>query len=156
MMAPSAPVFYRLLYTALLWLAAAHATVHAQQATAHHCGRTAAHPIDAAYAAAMGRSGGVTVDMRDAQSTAYEAWDKELNRLYAQVLKAAGTARRDSLRAAQRAWLAFDKAQAQWDMAMHADQGSSAALNVAGAGLARLRARVCDLETDLQALKDNP
>jgi uncharacterized protein YecT (DUF1311 family) len=156
MMARTAPTLPRLCAALLLLLAGAQATVHAQQPTAHHCGRTAAHPIDAAYAAAMERSGGVTVDMRDAQSTAYAAWDKELNRLYAQVLKAAGSARRDSLRAAQRAWLAFDKAQAQWDMAVHADQGSSAALNVAGAGLARLRARVCDLDTDLQALKDSP
>lgn len=141
---------------AALLLPMGHGVAHGQAVGAHHCGRTAPHPIDAAYAAAMQRSGGVTVDMRDAQSAAHEAWDKELNRLYAQVLKAAGPGRRDALRAAQRAWLAFDKAQAQWDASVHADQGTSAALNVAGAGLARLRARVCDLDTDLQALKDSP
>ena len=62
----------------------------------------------------------------------------------------------DALRAAQRAWLAFDTAQGQWDVAMHADQGSSAALNIGGAALERRRARVCKLTEDLDSLKDSP
>ena len=95
------------------------------------------------------------MDPRDAQSAAYAAWDKELNRVYAQALKAAGPARRDALRAAQRAWLAFDTAQGQWDAMLHADQGTSTALNIAGAALERRRARVCDLSRDLQNLKDS-
>lgn len=126
------------------------------RAAEHFCGRATAHPIDKTLAAAAERSGGVTADLLDAQSAAYAAWDKELNRIYAQALKAAGPARRDTLRAAQRAWLAFDAAQHQWDMALFADQGSSAALNVGGAALERRRARVCKLGDDLDSLKDSP
>ena len=63
---------------------------------------------------------------------------------------------RDTLRAAQRAWLAYDAAQGQWDSAVFAEQGSSAALNIGGAALERRRARVCALTTDLESLKDSP
>lgn len=141
------------LLSALTLLAAGTQAAHAAE---HFCGQPTAHPIDKALGAASARSGGVTVDLHDAQSAAYAAWDKELNRLYAQVLKAAGPARRDALRTAQRAWLAFDTAQGQWDAAMHADQGSSAALNIGGAALERRRARVCTLSGDLDNLKDSP
>ena len=141
------------LLAALTLLAAGTHTAHAAE---HFCGQTSAHPIDKALAAAAERSGGVTVDLRDAQSAAYAAWDKELNRIYAHVLKAAGPGRRDTLRAAQRAWLAFDTAQGQWDSAVFADQGSSAALNIGGAALERRRARVCKLSEDLDSLKDSP
>lgn len=144
------------LFSALALLVPLVSVTPAANAAEHFCGQSTPHPIDKALAAAAGRSGGVTVELRDAQSAAYAAWDKELNRLYAQVLKAAGPDRRDALRAAQRAWLAFDTAQAQWDGAVHADQGTSAALNMGGAALARRRARVCDLSTDLQSLKDSP
>ena len=58
----------------------------------------------------------------------------------------------DALRAAQRAWLAYDKAQAQWDATLYAAQGTSAALNQGGASLTRRRARVCDLQNDLEGL----
>lgn len=126
------------------------------RAAEHFCGQGKPHPIDQALARAAERSGGVTVDLIDAQNAAYAAWDKELNRVYAQVLKAAGPGRRDALRAAQRAWLAFDTAQGQWDSARFADQGSSAALNIGGAALERRRARVCALSSDLDSLKESP
>lgn len=139
--------------TTALWLALA---IGAHAAEPHFCGQPTAHPIDKALAAAAERSGGVTVDLINAQNTAYTAWDKELNRVYAQVLKAAGPGRRDALRAAQRAWLAYDTAQGQWDSALLAEQGSSAALNIGGAALERRRARVCALTSDLDSLKESP
>lgn len=134
---------------ALALLLAAACAAHAGQ---HFCGRNTPHPIDQALAQAAQRSGGVTVDLTQAQSAAYAAWDKELNRLYAALQKAAGPERRDALRAAQRAWLAFDRAQGQWDAVLHADEGTSAALNRGSAALARRRARVCDLQNDLDGL----
>lgn len=125
----------------------------ATHATEHFCGYSKAHPIDKALDAAIQRSGGVTVDLNDAQSEAYSAWDKELNRVYAQLLKAAGPSRRDALRAAQRAWLAFDTAQAQWDGTLLADQGTSTSVNLIAGALSRRRARVCDLRVDLDSLQ---
>ena len=124
----------------------------AAQAAEHFCGQRTAHPIDKALGAASERSGGVTVDLIDAQNAAYAAWDKELNRVYAALLKAAGPERRDALRSAQRAWLAYDKAQDLWVATLHADEGTSSALNVGGAALQRRRARVCDLLNDLEGL----
>ena len=124
-------------------------TAHAAE---HFCGRSTPHPIDQALAKASERSGGVTVDMADAQSAAFTAWDKELNRVYAALQKAAGPERREALRNAQRAWLAYDKAQDLWVATLHADEGTSTALNVGGAALQRRRARVCDLLNDLEGL----
>ncbi|MCQ4163583.1 lysozyme inhibitor LprI family protein [Tahibacter harae] len=120
------------------------------------CGRATPHPIDRELAEASARSGGVTVDLRDAQSAAYAAWDKELNRVYAELLRAAAPADRELLRKAQRAWLAFDQAQADWDASgsRHGNEGTSAALNIADAALQRRRARVCDLEGDLHGLRE--
>ncbi|MCK6415598.1 MAG: DUF1311 domain-containing protein [Giesbergeria sp.] len=133
---------------ALLALAALPA-----QAAEHFCGRSTAHPIDKTLAAAAQRSGGVTVDLSDAQSAAYDAWDKELNRVYAALLKAVEPSQREALRAAQRAWLAFDKAQGHWVAVQHADEGTSAALNLGGAELERRRARVCELLNDLEGIQ---
>ena len=124
-------------------------TAHAAE---HFCGRSTPHPIDQALAKASERSGGVTVDMADAQSAAFTAWDKELNRVYTALQKAAGPERREALRNAQRAWLAYDKAQDLWVATLHADEGTSTALNVGGAALQRRRARVCDLMNDLEGL----
>lgn len=123
----------------------------AAHAAGHFCGQDKPHPIDTALAQASARSGGVTVDLANAQSAAWAAWDKELNRIYAALLKKAPSP--EALRAAQRAWLAYDKAQAQWDAALHADEGTSAALNQGGASLQRRRARVCDLQNDLDGLE---
>ena len=43
----------------------------AAQAAEHFCGQRTAHPIDKALGAASERSGGVTVDLIDAQNAAY-------------------------------------------------------------------------------------
>ena len=135
-------------------LAALTCVAGAAHAAENFCGRARPHPIDVAFAAASERSGGVTVDLVDAQSAAYDAWDKELNRVYAELQKVLPAEKRDALRTAQRAWLAFDAAQAKWEMVLHADQGTSTALNVGGAALERRRSRVCDLDDTLQGLRD--
>ena len=132
------------------------AGIPAARAGEHFCGRPTPHPIDLAFAAATERSGGVTADVRDAQSAAWEAWDQELNRVYAALVAATAPEARTVLRAAQRAWLAFDEAQARWDAALRADQGTSAAIEVGGAALARRRARVCELAADLEQRRDEP
>ena len=48
----------------------------AHAAEPHFCGQPTAHPIDKALATAAERSGGVTVDLINAQNAAYTAWDK--------------------------------------------------------------------------------
>ncbi len=140
----------RALGAALALAACALAPAHAED---NFCGRGTPHPIDQAMARAGARSSGVTLELRAMNTRALQAWDKELNRVYQALLQAAGKERADALRAAQRAWLAYDKAQLRWDWALHADEGTSAPLNVEGAALTRLRQRVCELSTDLEDLQ---
>ena len=119
---------------------------HAQAAPPHWCGQAQAHPLDAAYARALQRTGGVTVDIRNAQGTAWQGWDAELNRLYRQALRALGAGERSAaLRKAQRAWLAWDGAEAASDQAMQADAGTLGPVVVADLSIERRRARACTL-----------
>lgn len=139
----------------LFLLAAAGSAASAGE---HPCAYVAGHAIKATFARAAERSGGVTVDLRDAQSAAYAAWDTELNRLYRTLLDGMPEAAdRDALRKAQRAWLAFHEAESEWltSNAMHGQEGTSGPLNIAGAGLTRLQQRVCDLKAaqELRALQ---
>ena len=120
------------------------------------CGGTQVHPVDADFARAIERSGGVTVDMRDAQGVAYAGWDAELNRLYRQAMQRfAGDARADALRTAQRAWLAWDRAESRSDHFQHADVGTSGPLAVADLAIARRRARACALQAMRAGLEDS-
>lgn len=117
---------------------------------ANWCGLPHAHRADTDYARAMEKSGGVTADMRSAQGDAFEAWDAELNRLYRRVMQQFGKGMRaDALREAQRAWLAWDKAEMHSDLAQQADGGSIGPVIVSGLALQRRRARACTLH-DMQ------
>ena len=122
----------------------------AVRAEDHWCGLPQAHPVDAAYAQAMEKSGGVTVDMHDAQAAAHAGWDAELNRLYRSAMRSFGKdARAIALRDAQRAWLAWDEAETRSDLAAQADGGSIGPVIVSGLAMQRRRARACTLH-DMQ------
>ena len=116
----------------------------------HWCGLPQPHPVDAAYAQAMEKSGGVTVDMHDAQAAAHAGWDAELNRLYRSAMRSFGKdARAATLRDAQRAWLAWDAAETRSDLARQVDGGSIGPVIVSGLAMQRRRARACTLH-DMQ------
>ena len=139
-----------------MWVLGALAMVAAPLAAPHEgsgCESSRPHPIDIALDAAIADSGGVTAAMRDAQAAAFDAWDALLEREYQAMLALTAGSRRERLHTAQRAWLAYDEAQARWDRAMHAEEGTSAALDVAGAAVARRRARTCEREIDLNSLR---
>lgn len=123
------------------------------------CAYTNDHAITRTFAAAVERSGGVTVDMRNAQSAAHQAWDAELNRIYRELsARLPREADRAALRTAQRAWIAFDAAEGawHWSAAMHGEEGTAGPLAVAGASLLRLQQRVCDLQEALEWLDVSP
>lgn len=137
---------YVALLTLVLWSAQASADEQV-----HWCHQPEGHPVDVAFGLAMDRSGGVTADMRDAQSVAYAGWDAELNRIYRQLMQQRrGSLQADGLRQAQRAWLAWDKAETVSDQAFAEDQGTSGPLAVAGQAIERRRARACTLSMLLQ------
>lgn len=118
----------------------------AHASDANWCDQPQIHPIDADFGAAIERSGGVTVDIRNAQASAYDRWDAELNRLYRTLMRQLdGGVRRDALREAQRAWLAWDAAEADSDLAMQEDNGSAGPLIIADQAIDRRRTRACTL-----------
>ena len=68
------------------------------------------HSIDVWFEKEMDKTGGVTVNIRNVQSEAYSRWDKELNRVYGELLRKFNQADKTRLREAQRAWLKFYEA----------------------------------------------
>ncbi|MDQ3039186.1 MAG: DUF1311 domain-containing protein [Pseudomonadota bacterium] len=117
------------------------------QAPGHYCGQLQPHPIDAAFAQATERSDGVTADMRDAQEIAYTAWDAELNGVYRGLMQRLGDgAAARALRQAQRAWLAWDRAETESDIAQVAAEGTSGPLIVSELARERRRHRSCTLQ----------
>lgn len=122
---------------ALSWPVAAHEP--------DFCGRAKPHPIDVAFGKAIEASGGVTYDIREAQGTAYAAWDRELNAVYGRLIKRLPKQQAAALRSAQRAWLAWSKAQDAAEWSRFAEGGTSGPIAVSDIGRERLRARVCEL-----------
>ena len=77
---------------------------------------------------------------------AQDVGDAELDRLYRGAVRQFGRdARADTLRAAQRAWLAWDAAETRSDLAQQADGGSIGPVTVSNLAMQRRRARACTL-----------
>jgi uncharacterized protein YecT (DUF1311 family) len=69
---------------------------------------SATDSIDQALDDCLGRSeGGTTMGQVECLSTAYKAWDKELNSVYATLTQKLDVQSRTLLRDAQRKWLAY-------------------------------------------------
>lgn len=119
------------------------------------CGTEHNHPIDIEFEQDMRLSGGVTAAMRDAQAKAYNNWDKELNREYKALLALLAPAEKDSLKHAQRAWLAFRDAEIKlWWSESIAGGGTLAPVIVSSYGLDLLKERVCTLSRYRLAVTD--
>ncbi len=110
------------------------------------CGAKKEHPIDIEFEHDMQLSGGVTAFMRDAQVKAYNSWDKKLNSEYKELLALLAPAEKDTLKHAQRAWLAFRDAEIKlWWTESIAGDGSLAPVIVSSHSLDLLKERVCTL-----------
>ncbi|MFC2993675.1 lysozyme inhibitor LprI family protein [Halomonas tibetensis] len=112
------------------------------------CGTGRLHPIDLQFQREMDQSGGVTVDIRNAQGRAYESWDKELNREYRELMALLSSEEKVSLREAQRAWLSFRDAESKfWWSESISDGGTLQPVIVSDYGIELLKERVCQLAT---------
>ena len=80
----------------------------------------------AAFSACMDRSGGVTVAMRDCFAAETQQQDRRLNTVYRQLTRDLEAPPRAKLLRAQRAWLAYRKAECE--LAMAPDEGGTLAL----------------------------
>ena len=116
-----------------------------------YCDSGKPHPIDVAAERRLA-SAVTTVDMRAAQGEAHAAWDRELNRVYRELMRGLDKDSAARLTKAQKAWLAYRDAEVDWlwSKAMHGDAGTSGPLNVSGAGTALVRQRTCELGRSLQ------
>lgn len=79
----------------------------------------------AEFSACMDRSGGVTVEMRDCSTAEYERQDHALNVVYRDLMGRLGPELQTDLRTAQRAWIAFRKAECDY---RHRSEGGTMGL----------------------------
>ena len=105
------------------------------------------HAIDLWFEKEMDKTEGVTANIREVQGQAYSRWDKELNRVYGELLNKFNEADKKRLREAQRAWLKFYDAETQWlwAEALFGAGGSMAPVAVSDRAREMVRGRVCTL-----------
>lgn len=118
------------------------------RAAENFCDTGKPHPIEIRLENEIRESGGVTATMRDAQSKAYEQWDTELNRVYADLLASLHEEDRELLRDSERAWIGYRDAQIKWlwSKAMYGEEGTLGPVIVSEAGRALVADRVCQLD----------
>ncbi len=115
-------------------------------ATDTFCDTGRTHPIDAQFQREMDQSGGVTVDMRNAQGRAYESWDRELNKVYRELMTLLSAEEKSLLRDAQRAWLTFRDTESKfWWSESISGGGTLQPVIVSDYSTELLKARVCQL-----------
>ena len=105
------------------------------------------HPIDVWFDKEMDKTGGVTANIRNVQAEAYSRWDKELNRVFGELLKRFNEADKKRLREAQRAWLKFYEAETEllWAEGLFGSEGTLAPVAVSDRGRIMVQQRVCTL-----------
>lgn len=106
------------------------------------------HPIDVWFEQAMDKTEGITVNIRNVQVEAYSRWDKELNRVYSELLTKLKDPDKNRLKEAQRAWIKFREAEVKWlwSEAMYGQGGTLAPVIVSDVGRELLKERVCQLQ----------
>lgn len=105
----------------------------------------------AACSPCMDRSGGVTASMIECTGGEFVVHDRRLNAVYTQALAALPTPRRAALTRAQRAWLAFKKAEC--DFALDPDGGTAARVSANDSNLRMTAERADQLDAVLTAAK---
>jgi|CXWL01.1.fsa_nt_gi uncharacterized protein YecT (DUF1311 family) len=111
------------------------------------------HPIEAELQRCMDTVSGMsTHGMRACLDTANTAWDKELNRVWSELMGALGTPAKAALRASQRKWIAFRDAEiAALDLAYGAMDGTMYQVMHADAVTQLTSDRVRQLDSLLEA-----
>jgi uncharacterized protein YecT (DUF1311 family) len=115
------------------------------------CDSARPHPIDIAASKRLD-SAVTTVDIRAAQGEAHIAWDKELNRVYRELMRGLDKDSAARLKKTQKAWLAYRDAEVDWlwSTALYGDAGTSGPVSVSGAGTELVRQRTCELNRHIE------
>lgn len=111
------------------------------------------HPIEAELTRCMESEEGMsTHGMLDCQRAATEAWDKELNRIWGELMRELPAPAKETLRASQRKWLAFRDADVEAMAAAYGEmQGSMFQVMHADSVSSLTRDRVRQLDALLEA-----
>ena len=111
------------------------------------------HPIEAELRRCIeSPEGASTHGMRKCLGTATAAWDKELNRIWGELMRELGAPAKDSLRAAQRKWIVFRDAELEAQATAYgAMPGTMFLVMHADAVSALTRDRVRQLDAMLEA-----
>ena len=117
-------------------------------AAENFCDTGKPHPIDVWFDQAMDKTEGITVNIRIVQGEASSRWDQELNRVYSELLAKLKGTDKNRLKEAQRAWIKFRDAEAEWlwSEAMYGQGGTLAPVIVSDVGRDFLKQRVCQLQ----------
>jgi len=115
------------------------------------CGGDKPHVIDAWLDQELDKTKGVTVDIRNAQTEAYNRWDSELNRVYKELIGQLSQADRKYLQESQQAWLKYRDLDAKffWTDSMYGSQGTAGPVMASDSGRQLVKDRVCQLKTYL-------
>lgn len=114
------------------------------------------HPIDVWLNKELSKTNGVTVNIRNAQSEAYQKWDEELNRVYKKIRSLLNEGDKSLLRDSQRLWVSFRDAEIKllWSKSMFGQGGSSAPIFVSDLGREIVKKRVCELSKYTKIIED--
>lgn len=114
----------------------------------------APHPIEAELERCLGTADGSTTHGSLACiDAAHTAWDRELNRVYAELRKALGEPARLALRDAQRQWIAYRDAERAAIGTIYGElDGAMYLVMQADAAMALTRDRVRELEDRLETV----
>ena len=126
------------------------------EAAENFCDGKTPHPIDVWFDKAMEKTEGVTVNIRNVQGEAYSRWDKELNRVYNELMDRLNDNDKNRLREAQRAWVKFRDTEFEllWADGLYGHIGGTLApIVVSDVGRGIVRARVCTLMKYLEMVK---
>src|SRR5262249_55786293 len=117
-------------------------------AAENFCDTGKPHPIDVWFERAIDKADRITVNIRIVQVEAYSRWDKELNRVYSELLTKLKEPDKKRLKEAQRAWIKFRDAEVEWlwSQAMYGQGGTLAPVIVSDVGRDFLKERVCQLQ----------
>jgi len=121
-------------------------TIYSQQ--------TPQHPIDKALEACLDKDS-TTAGMVDCIGKAYDKWDKELNRVYAELMKRLSPDARTKLKEAQVQWLKFRDAEFQMQGGIYSKlEGTMYIPMSADSRMQVVKNRALELKSYLDLLKD--
>ena len=111
------------------------------------------HPIDVWLEKCMEKENYTTAGMLNCSSQALDKWDKELNRVYKELIKKLSPEEKELLKQSQRQWIKFRDAEFKWISGLYLGIGTNIPLEKMSIMLDIVKERVKMLEEYLDLVK---